>query len=196
MTAGSFCQSVAFTKTEQPAGKTHQRAAAAQAHHHRDERSRIAQGAEINVIGHQQRKSDERNAPAPVKFIARPPAPLPADGERREKDQPGKPRTTPAPSAPRNAPGPAGICRRANSPRRAGSRQPGTRPICSGGNAPLPTVRQTKALQRTPASSARRPFPARSGAHPESDRAPNNVHNGLVARMGDPSDSGRCLRAK
>ena len=80
-----FFPAVQFVEEIQSAGKGHERAGAAQAHDDGDEGIGIPQRPEVGVVGHEQRERDERHAPTPAEFIARPQPQLPAQGERREE---------------------------------------------------------------------------------------------------------------
>jgi len=112
ITAGSFCSPFFFTEQSSPP-QSLPACCAAQAHHHRDQRIGIAQRAEIKCIGHQQQSAMTECSSA-SEFVARPPTPLPADGERGEDDHQVN-REHACTVGTRTQPAEQVFCRRANS---------------------------------------------------------------------------------
>lgn len=76
-----------FAKEKDAAGKSDQRAPAAEAGDDGDEGVGIAQGVEVEEVGDEQRERHENDAGAPMEFVAPPETEFPAEGEREEKQR-------------------------------------------------------------------------------------------------------------
>ena len=74
-----------FAEKKDAAGEGDEGAAAAEAGDDGDEGVGVAQGIEVEEVGHEQRERHEDDARAPVEFVALPEAELPTEGEREEE---------------------------------------------------------------------------------------------------------------